>query len=112
MLSEGTTKAKASVLFDFTFQVRDDPSAAAGEVAINEDSITEGTPLDRDSGNDSAKIAVALGGDDDGGGGGAGGGLPVTGADAGLVAAGGAVLLLAGAAGLLLVRRRRLRFTA
>jgi LPXTG-motif cell wall-anchored protein len=105
MLEEGVTKAKASNLFDFTFQVREDPSAAAGQVVINDELIVEDVPLDRDASNDSAQIVVAFGG-------GQGGGLPVTGANAGLLGAGGAVLLLAGAAGLLLVRRRRVRFTA
>ncbi|MGW4941784.1 LPXTG cell wall anchor domain-containing protein [Actinoplanes sp. NPDC004185] len=103
-LEDGRTKAKASSLFDFTFQVRANPSAAAGRVVINEEIFTE-YPIDRDAGNDTAAITVQLSG-------GQGGGLPVTGADAGLLGAGGALLLLAGAAGLLLVRRRRVRFTA
>jgi LPXTG-motif cell wall-anchored protein len=104
MLDEGKTEAKASSLFDFTFQVLDNPSAGAGRVAIN-DMFVEDAPLDQNKANDSAKIAVAFGG-------GQGGGLPVTGANAGLLGAGGAGLLLAGMAGLLLVRRRRVRFTA
>jgi LPXTG-motif cell wall-anchored protein len=103
LLEEGRTKAKASTLFDFTFQVRANPSAAAGRVLINEEIFTE-YPIDRDAGNNRAAIAVQLSG-------GQGGGLPVTGANAGLLGAGGALLLLAGAAGLLLVRRRRVRFT-
>jgi LPXTG-motif cell wall-anchored protein len=107
MLWEGTTKAEGSALFDFTFQVRAEPSAEAGRVTINEEDLTGGATLDRDGRNDSAPIAVASGDS-----GGEGGGLPVTGTDAGLLGAGGAVLLLAGVAGLLLVRRRRLRFTA
>ena len=105
MLEGGTTKAKASTLFDFTFQVREEPSAAAGRVTINEELFVDADNLDRDGGNDTAKIAVEISG-------GSGGGLAVTGANAGLVGAGGAVLLLAGAVGLLLVRRRRVRFTA
>jgi LPXTG-motif cell wall-anchored protein len=104
MLDEGKTEAKASSLFDFTFQVRDSPSADAGRVLINE-MFDDDAALDRDGSNDSAKIAVAFSG-------GEGGGLPVTGANAGLLGAGGAALLLAGVAGLLLVRRRRVRFTA
>ncbi|MFI7543606.1 LPXTG cell wall anchor domain-containing protein [Actinoplanes sp. NPDC049599] len=105
MLEQGVTKAKASSLFDFTVQVRENPAAAAGKVVINDEFFVEDTPLDRDGSNDAAAITVALSG-------GEGGGLPVTGADAGLLGAGGAALLLAGAAGLLLVRRRRVRFTA
>ncbi|RSM47974.1 hypothetical protein DMB66_47220 [Actinoplanes sp. ATCC 53533] len=105
LLTGGTTKPKASALFDFTFQVREKPSAAAGRVTINENAFVDEDPIDRDGGNDTAKIAVELSG-------GSGGGLAVTGANAGLLGAGGAVLLLAGAIGLLLVRRRRVRFTA
>jgi LPXTG-motif cell wall-anchored protein len=108
MLDEGRTVAKASSLFDFTFRLRDDPSAEPGAVIINDESYNEET-IDRNAANDSAKITVASG---DGGSGGEGGGLPVTGANAGLIGAGGAALLLAGAAGLVLVRRRRVRFTA
>ena len=104
MLEQGATKAKASSLFDFTVQVRENPSAAAGKVVINDEFFVVDGALDRDSSNDSVAITVAVGG--------AGGGLPVTGANAGLLGAGGAALLLAGAAGLLLVRRRRVRFTA
>ncbi|GAA3928559.1 hypothetical protein [Actinoplanes auranticolor] len=104
LLEESRTKAKASTLFDFTFRVREEPSAAAGRVLINEDFFTE-YPIDRDGSNDTATITVQLSG-------GEGGGLPVTGANAGLLGAGGALLLLAGATGLLLVRRRRIRFTA
>jgi LPXTG-motif cell wall-anchored protein len=104
LLEEGKTEAKASTLFDFTFEVRANPSAAAGRVGINEEIFTE-YPIDRDARNDTAAISVQLSG-------GQGGGLPVTGANAGLLGAGGALLLLAGAAGLLLVRRRRVRFTA
>jgi len=84
--------------------MRENPSAVAGQVVIN-DVFFEEERLDRDGGNDSAKITVALSG-------GEGGGLPVTGANAGLLGAGGAALLLAGVAGLLLVRRRKVRFTA
>jgi LPXTG-motif cell wall-anchored protein len=102
LLSEGKTTAKASALFDFTFQLNE---ATTGAVVINDDEFNEES-LDRDSTNDSAKITVALSS------GGEGGGLPVTGANAGLIGAGGAALLLAGAVGLLLVRRRRVRFTA
>jgi hypothetical protein len=107
LLEEGRTTAEASTLFDFTFRVRADPSAAAGRVLINEADFTE-YPIDRDGGNNTAAIVVQLGGED----GGEGGGLPVTGGNAGLLGAGGALLLLAGATGLLLVRRRRVRFTA
>ena len=105
VLADGATKPKASTLFDFTFQVREQPSAEAGRVSINEEFFVDEHPIDRDGGNDTAKIAVEISG-------GSGGGLPVTGANAGLLGAGGAVLLLAGAVGLLLFRRRRVRFTA
>jgi len=111
----GKTKAKASTLFDFTFQVRDKASDAPGKVRINEDLFTDsdvldggllsGVVLDSDDSNNTAKIEVNLSG-------GSGGGLPVTGANAGLLGAGGAALLLAGTLGLLLARRRRMRFTA
>ena len=108
LLDEGTTKAKASTLFDFTFQVRDDPSSAAGRVTIGEDIFGEAEALDREPGNNTAKIVVKV----PGGSGGSGGGLPVTGANAGLLGGGGALLLVAGVLGLLAVRRRRVRFTA
>jgi LPXTG-motif cell wall-anchored protein len=101
----GKTKAKASTLFDFTFQVRDDASAAPGQVRINEDLYTDGDVLDSVAGNNTAKIEVSLSG-------GSGGGLPVTGANAGLFGAAGTALLIVGALGLLLARRRRMRFTA
>ncbi|WP_412752090.1 LPXTG cell wall anchor domain-containing protein [Krasilnikovia sp. M28-CT-15] len=107
-LEDGRTKAKASALFDFTFEVRDDATAAPGQVRINEKLFTDSGALDRDHHNDTAKITVRLSGDD----GGQGGGLPVTGANVSLLGAAGGVLLLAGAAGLLLMRRRRIRFTA
>ncbi|MEU7907478.1 LPXTG cell wall anchor domain-containing protein [Actinoplanes sp. NPDC049118] len=99
------TEPKASTLFDFTFEVRENASAEAGQVRINEDLFSLTEPLDRDARNDAAKITVQLSG-------GSGAGLPVTGANAGLVGAAGGALLLAGALGLLLVRRRRVRFTA
>jgi hypothetical protein len=102
----GKTKAHAATLFDFTFQLRSGASAAPGQVRINADLFGDGETLDRDAGNDTAKIEVDLTG------GGGGGGLPVTGANAGLLGAGGAVLTLVGALGLLLLRRRRTRFTA
>ncbi len=105
LLVEGKTKAKTSALFDFTFRVRENPSAAAGRVSINEEMFSESDPIDRSRDNDTAPITVKISG-------GAGGGLAVTGANAGLLGAGGVVLLLAGAAGLVLVRRRRVRFTA
>jgi len=105
MLAGGTTKAKASTLFDFTFQVREQPSTEAGRVTINEEFFVDESPIDRNGSNDTAKIAVKISG-------GSGGGLPTTGANAGLLGGGGAALLLAGAVGLLLVRRRRVRFTA
>ena len=108
LLDGGNTKAGASSLFDFTFQVRDDPSAAAGRVTIGEDIFGEAEVLDREPGNNTAKIVVEVAG----GSGGSGGGLPVTGANAGLLGGGGALLLVAGVLGLLLVRRRRVRFTA
>lgn len=104
-LDEGRTKAKASILYDFTFQLRAEPSTEAGRVIINEDPDGDRVAMDRDRSNDTAQITVKISG-------GSGGGLPTTGANAGLLGAGGAALLLAGAAGLLLVRRRRLRFTA
>jgi LPXTG-motif cell wall-anchored protein len=87
--------------------VRDDASAAPGQVRINEDLYTDGDVLDSVAGNNTAKIEVSLSG-----GSGSGGGLPVTGANAGLFGAAGAALLIAGALGLLLARRRRMRFTA
>jgi LPXTG-motif cell wall-anchored protein len=111
------TEAAASNLFDFTFEVRENASAKAGQVRINEvigcecgeepegDDI-EDHNIDRNAANDTAKIAVELSS------GGTGGGLPVTGANAGLAGAAGGVLLLAGVLGLMLVRRRRVRFTA
>jgi LPXTG-motif cell wall-anchored protein len=105
VLDEGKTAAKASALFDFTFQVRKNPSTAAGKVIINDEIFGDEGLLDRNGSNDSAKITLVSAA-------GEGGGLPVTGANAGLLGAGGALLLLAGAAGLLLVRRRRVRFTA
>ena len=101
----GTTKAKASTLFDFTFEVRADASDAPGQVRINEEVFTGGDALDADDSDNSAKIEVSLSG-------GTGGGLPVTGANAGLLGAAGAALLVAGALGLRLARRRRTRFTA
>lgn len=104
LLADGKTKAKTARLFDFTFQVRENPSAAAGRVVINEEFLAE-APIDRDARNDQARIEVQVSG-------GAGGGLAVTGTNAGLLGAGGAMLLLAGATGLLLFRRRRVRFTA
>jgi LPXTG-motif cell wall-anchored protein len=101
------TKAKARVLYDFTFQVRDHASDATGQVQVDTGvDGADGLP-DRDKTNDTAAIEVNLSG-----GSGSGGGLPVTGANAGLLGAGGVALLLAGALGLLLVRRRRMRFTA
>jgi LPXTG-motif cell wall-anchored protein len=105
MLEDGKTKAKGSALFDFGFQVREDPSGEAGKVSINEELFVDSDPIDRDAGNDTAKLVLEVSG-------GGGGGLPVTGANAGLIGAGGALLLLAGAVGLLLFRRRRVRFTA
>jgi LPXTG-motif cell wall-anchored protein len=105
LLEDGKTAAKASNLFDFTFQLREKPSTAAGSVIINDERFDEET-IDRNKANDSAKITLVVGS------GGAGGGLPVTGANAGLIGAGGAALLVAGAVGLLVVRRRRVRFTA
>jgi LPXTG-motif cell wall-anchored protein len=104
LLLDGRTKAKASALFDFTFQVKE-PSGPAGRVSINEHMFTAEDPIDRDSRNDTAKIVVEVSG-------GGGGGLPVTGANAQLLGAAGVLLLVAGAAGLLVVRRRRVRFTA
>jgi LPXTG-motif cell wall-anchored protein len=104
LLDEGKTAAKASSLFDFTFQVRED-AAQDGSVEIN-DHTDPDAALDRNAANDSAKITLTVPTD------GGGGGLPVTGANAGLIGAGGAALLLAGVVGLLLVRRRRVRFTA
>lgn len=101
----GKTKAKASTLFAFTFQVRDNASDASGQVRINEDVYTLGDTLDSDGSNNTAKIEISLSG-------GTGGGLPVTGANAGLLGAAGAALLIAGALGLLVARRRRMRFTA
>jgi len=104
LTEDDSTKAKSSVLFAFTFEVLDDASDADGHVRINEESFTGGDFLDRDPGNDSAKIAVSFSG--------SGGGLAVTGANAGLAGAAGAALLLAGGLGLLLARRRRVRFTS
>jgi hypothetical protein len=104
----GKTVAKASTLFNFTFQVRDDASDAPGQVLINENGL--GDVLDSSGSDNTAKIAVNLSGG--GGGGGDGGGLPVTGANAGLLGAAGGALLGAGVLGLLLARRRRTRFTA
>jgi hypothetical protein len=101
----GKTKAHASTLFDFTFQLRSGASAAPGQVRINEDLFGDGETLDRDASNDTAKIVVDVTG-------GGGGGLPVTGANAGLLGAGGAALAFMGTLGLLLLRRRRTRFTA
>jgi LPXTG-motif cell wall-anchored protein len=101
----GKTKVKAATLFAFTFQVRDDASAAPGQVRINEDLYTDGDVLDSVGSNNTAKIEVSLSG-------GSGGGLPVTGANAALLGVAGAALLIAGALGLLLARRRRTRFTA
>ena len=107
---QDATKAKTSVLFDFTFEIGTAAGKRAGTVAINEEEFTGGPGIDRDPRNDTAAITVAAAAGS--GGGGAGGGLPVTGANGTLLGAAGVVLLLAGAAGVLVARRRRVRFTA
>ena len=62
MLADGKTKAKASALFDFAFEVREDPSAEAGKVSINEEMFVDSDPIDRDGGNDTAKIVLEASG--------------------------------------------------
>jgi LPXTG-motif cell wall-anchored protein len=97
LIEDGATKAKASALFDFTFEVRS--ASAAGSVAINQDEDV----VDRSSGDNIAALKVELTG---------GGGLPVTGSNAAVIGGAGVLLAAAGVFGVVLFRRRRVRFTA